>query len=337
MEVIAGIDIGGTKCAVSFIPAGGGMGDPAGESFFLSKEKRETDEAHPHRMVAFFVEEMERQLKAHPDWTLQGIGISCGGPLDEEKGLILSPPNLPHWDGIDLFTPLKERFGEIPVMLQNDANACALAEWQLGAGKGCRNMVFLTFGTGLGAGLILNGELYSGTNGMAGEVGHIRLAQSGPEGYGKEGSFEGFCSGGGIAKLGQMEARKAMEKGERVSFCQSPEELGKISTRGIAEAAEQGEADALNIFDTVARKLGEGLAILVDILNPEKIIIGSIYLRQRKLLESRMQEILEKEALAQSRKVVQILPAGLGEKLGDYAAVSVGLRAYAMKQEEKGR
>ena len=328
MEVIAGIDIGGTKCAVSFISA---------EVIFLSKEKRETDETHPDRMIAFFVEEIERQLKTHPDWTLQAIGISCGGPLDEEKGLILSPPNLPHWDGIDLFTPLKERFGGIPVMLQNDANACALAEWQLGAGKGCRNMVFLTFGTGLGAGLILNGELYSGTNGMAGEVGHIRLAKTGPEGYGKEGSFEGFCSGGGIAKLGQMAAREALEKGVSLSFCKSPEELGKINARRIAEEAEKGEQDALNIFDTVARKLGEGLAILVDILNPEKIIIGSIYLRQRKLLEGRMQEILEKEALAQSRKAVQVLPAGLGEKLGDYAAVSVGLRAYALKQEEKGR
>ena len=188
MEVIAGIDIGGTKCAVSFIHMNGD------EVEFLSKEKRPTDESHPDEMVQSFVNEIAEKLNDHPDWELVSIGISCGGPLDEEKGLILCPPNLPHWEHTDLFTPLKAKFGDVPIMLQNDANACALAEWQLGAGKGCRNMIFLTFGTGLGAGLILNGELYSGTNGMAGEAGHIRLAEDGPVGYGKEGSFEGFCS-----------------------------------------------------------------------------------------------------------------------------------------------
>ena len=96
----------------------------------------------------------------------------------------------------------------VPAFPQNDANACALAEWQFGAGRGCKNMVFLTFGTGMGAGLILDGRLYAGTNDMAGEAGHMRLAPDGPEGYGKRGSFEGFCSGGGIRQLAQMELGK---------------------------------------------------------------------------------------------------------------------------------
>lgn len=321
MEVIAGIDIGGTKCAISFIKTEGD------KVVFLYKEKSATDTEQSERAVASFIEEIKEQLKKHEDWELSSIGISCGGPLDEEKGMILSPPNLPKWDRVDLFTPLKKAFGNIPVMLQNDANACALAEWQLGAGKGCRNMVFLTFGTGLGAGLILNGELYSGTNGMAGEAGHIRLEETGPKGYGKEGSFEGFCSGGGIAGLGKMYAREALAGGETSLFCKSVEDLEGITAKTIGEAAEKGDPLGLKIFDKVAEELGKGLSILVDILNPEKIIIGSIYLRQRKLLEGKMMEILEKEALGQSRAVVQILPAGLGEKLGDYAAVSVGLRA----------
>ena len=241
--------------------------------------------------------------------------------------LFRSPPNLPKWDRVDLFTPLKAAFGNIPIMLQNDANACALAEWQLGAGKGCKNMVFLTFGTGLGAGLILNGELYSGTNGMAGEVGHIRLEEEGPVGYGKKGSFEGFCSGGGIAGLGRIYAERALERGESPVFCKDRESLDKITAKEIGEAAERGDALSLEIFHKVAQELGKGLSILVDILNPEKIIIGSIYLRQRALLEAGMMEVLQKEALRQAREAVQILPAGLGEKLGDYAAVSVGLRA----------
>ena len=211
MEVIAGIDIGGTKCAVSFIKTEGD------QVVFLYKEKRATEREQPKKMVDSFVEEIKEQLEKHEGWKLSAIGISCGGPLDEENGLILSPPNLPKWDRVDLFTPLKAAFGNIPVMLQNDANACALAEWQLGAGKGCKNMVFLTFGTGLGAGLILNGELYSGTNGMAGEVGHIRLEEDGPVGYGKEGSFEGFCSGGGIAGLGRNLCRESSQ--ERRGSC----------------------------------------------------------------------------------------------------------------------
>ena len=316
MEVIAGIDIGGTKCAVSFIKTEGD------NVVFLYKEKRATDTEQPQKMVDSFVEEIKEQLRKHKDWELASVGISCGGPLDEEKGMILSPPNLPKWDRVDLFTPLKAAFGNIPIMLQNDANACALAEWQLGAGKGCKNMVFLTFGTGLGAGLILNGELYSGTNGMAGEVGHIRLEEEGPVGYGKEGSFEGFCSGGGIAGLGRIYAERALERGEAPVFCKDRESMDKITAKEIGEAAERGDALSLEIFHKVAQELGKGLSILVDILNPEKIIIGSIYLRQRALLE-----VLQKEALRQAREAVQILPAGLGEKLGDYAAVSVGLRA----------
>lgn len=321
MEVIAGIDIGGTKCAVSFIKTEGD------NVVFLYKEKRATDTEQPQKMVDSFVEEIKEQLRKHKDWELASVGISCGGPLDEEKGMILSPPNLPKWDRVDLFTPLKAAFGNIPIMLQNDANACALAEWQLGAGKGCKNMVFLTFGTGLGAGLILNGELYSGTNGMAGEVGHIRLEEEGPLGYGKKGSFEGFCSGGGIAGLGRIYAERALERGESPVFCKDRESLDKITAKEIGEAAERGDALSLEIFHKVAQELGKGLSILVDILNPEKIIIGSIYLRQRALLEAGMMEVLQKEALRQAREAVQILPAGLGEKLGDYAAVSVGLRA----------
>jgi glucokinase len=100
--------------------------------------------------------------------------------------------------------------------LQNVSNACALAEWKFGAGKGCKNMIFLTFGTGMGAGLILDGRLYSGTNDMAGEVGHVRIAEDGFAGYGKAGSFEGFCSGGGIAQYGFGSAKDVAAKESKV-------------------------------------------------------------------------------------------------------------------------
>ncbi len=321
MQVVAGIDIGGTKCAVSFACF------EEEKIKFLDKIRMDTEREDFALAVKEFIRVIRLKLKENPKWRLCSIGISCGGPLDAEKGLILSPPNLPKWERADIFTPLKSAFG-VPVIIQNDADACALAEWRMGAGKGCRNMIFLTFGTGMGAGLILNGRLYSGTNNLAGEVGHIRLEKEGPLGYGKRGSFEGFCSGGGIADLGRRRAKEAIDAGNPPLFCRKEEELSRVSAKSIAEAMEQGDPLATEIFDTVGEHLGRGISILIDILNPERIIIGSIYARQREALERRMLEVIKEEALKASVKVCRILPASLGERIGDYAAVSVGIKAY---------
>lgn len=321
MQIIVGIDIGGTKSAISFA-------EYDGEDIrFHDKVMYKTKTEDYHEAFAEYIEIIHGKLTEHKEWQLCAIGISCGGPLDAEKGLILSPPNLPKWDKADIFTPLKEAF-DVPVMLQNDADACALAEWSMGAGKGTRNMIFLTFGTGMGAGLILNGQLYRGTNSMAGEVGHIRLEKDGPLGYGKHGSFEGFCSGGGIANLGRIEAEKAILSGIIPAFCKSQKELPFITCKKIADALEDGDRTAKRIFDVVASHLGMGIAVLIDILNPEMVVIGSIFTRQHPVLETGMKDAIEKEALAESAKACRIVPAKLGELIGDYAAVSVGILAY---------
>ncbi|WP_310226033.1 ROK family protein [Paenibacillus qinlingensis] len=270
---------------------------------------------------------LEIVISKHPDRTPAALGISCGGPLNSQKGLILSPPNLPDWNHIDVITPFRSRYA-IPIGLQNDANACALAEWRLGAGKGCKNMVFLTFGTGMGAGLILNGQLYKGTNDMAGEVGHVRLDAEGPVGYGKMGSFEGFCSGGGIAKLAQTMAMKAIQEGSAPSFCKNMNDLASLSAEIVGKAAQEGDLFARDVFHVVGRQLGKGLAMLVDVLNPEKIVIGSIYGRQQELLEPIVMTTLRQEALSLALDVCEIVPAGLGEHVGDYAGLSVAKEAY---------
>lgn len=319
MKVVAGIDIGGTKCAVSF--ARPGQEGVEILSKVRMKSKRGFEEA-----MQTFIEVLRDELADHPQWELAAIGISCGGPLDSRRGLVLSPPNLPDWDGVDCFTPLRRAFG-VPVALQNDADACALAEWRWGAGRGCSDMVFLTFGTGMGAGLILGGRLYIGSRNLAGEVGHVRLAETGPEGYGKEGSFEGFCSGGGIARLGRQEAERAIREGNPPLFCRTLEELPQVTAKSIAQALEQGDPLALSIYQTVGRYLGRGLAMLIDVLNPELIVIGSIYGRQRDVLEPVMREEIAKEALSASAKSCRIEPAGLGEMVGDYAALSVAFQA----------
>ncbi len=305
-----GLDIGGTKCAVI-------LGDE--NMNILKREAFAT--VGVNETLEMLYEKVGEIVK---EYEIAGIGISCGGPLDEKKGVILSPPNLPEWDRIRITDELEKRFG-IKTNLRNDANACAIAEWRFGAGRGCENMIFLTFGTGLGAGLILNGKLYSGSSAMAGEVGHIRMAEDGPVGYGKAGSLEGFCSGGGIAQLGKAAARAALECGKPLAFAKNEEEIEKITTKLLSEYAKAGDADAIAVFDKSAQKLGEGLSIMIDILNPDAIVIGSVYARSEELLRPGAMKVIEKEALSYSSSVCRILPAALGEKIGDIAALSVAM------------
>lgn len=314
-DYLLGIDIGGTKCAVNY-------GYREGEQLFLLDKERfpTTTVAETIDAIQQSVEDM-MQKHALTKKNLRAIGISCGGPLDSKKGVVMSPPNLPGWDHIPIVQLLEERFG-INAGLQNDANACALAEWRYGAGRGTQNMVFMTFGTGLGAGLILNGELFTGANDNAGELGHIRLSEHGPVGYGKAGSFEGFCSGGGIAQIARSLLLQRWQMGETVAWCK-PEEMEPVTAQKVAEEANNGDELALEIFDISAKALGKGLSIVIDILNPEAIVIGGIYTRCETLMRDRMLKIIGKEALPNSRKVCKVMIAELGEKIGDYAALSV--------------
>ena len=309
---ILGFDIGGTKCAVI-------TARWDGENITIEKKDRcETDHSLTgEQMLQRLIGMADRILEGKPD----SIGISCGGPLDSVTGVIIDPPNLPGWKNVPIVDLLQEYYGA-QVYLQNDANACAVAEWKFGAGRDCKNMVFLTFGTGMGAGLILGGRLYEGTNGNAGEVGHIRLAEDGPEGYGKCGSFEGFCSGGGIARLGHKMALEAMEKGERPLYFRKGEE---ITAKSIAEAAQQADPTAVAVYRIAGQYLGKGLSLLLDILNPERIVIGSIFVRSQALLWDAMQSQINQEALIPTARCCRIVPAALGEEIGDYAAVATAL------------
>lgn len=315
MSYLAGIDIGGTKCAVS-------IGRQLGDEVDIQYKENFPTPKSPINAINKMVEILEKMMEEHKEITLEAIGISCGGPLDSKRGLILSPPNLPDWDYIDIVTPFKQKF-QIPVAVQNDANACALAEWVWGAGKGIQNMIFMTFGTGLGAGLILGGKLYSGTSDMAGEIGHIRLEKEGPVGYGKAGSFEGFCSGGGIVRFAIPKITEWLEQGKRTEILNEDQSAEDVTAEQIGIAAGRGDDLALLILHHTGRMLGKGIAILIDILNPEKIVIGSIFLRQESILREPMEQIIEKEALSYNREVCEVVPALLGEDLGNYAALSV--------------
>jgi glucokinase len=314
-----GIDIGGTKCAVI---AGTEDMEILKKISFPTETQKGPD--HAINLLLDSASEIAVNLGLNG---LKAIGISCGGPLDSIKGVVQSPPNLPQWDNIPIVKLFEDRF-HVPVYLQNDANACALAEWKFGAGKGTQNMIFLTFGTGMGGGIILNGRLYTGTNDLAGEVGHIRLADDGPKAYGKKGSFEGFCSGTGITLI----ARKIVSEkfALKQTVCDDIKNVDKITAKDIAEAAFSGDKTAIKILEISGEYLGKGLSVLIDILNPQKIVIGSIYARCRQFIEPACLEIVKREALEPARAVCSIVPADLGEQVGDYASLSV-----AMVQDEQ--
>ncbi len=325
--MLVGVDIGGTKTAIV-------AGTPgAGELRLIGRRVFPTDPAGRSWRAALDQVRAEARAILHdeaPGERPAAIGVSCGGPLDSRAGVLLSPPNLPGWDRVPIVEELQKALG-CPAFLQNDANACALAEWRLGAGIGTRNMVFLTFGTGMGAGLILNGNLYEGTSDLGGEVGHIRLAEDGPEGYGKAGSFEGFCSGGGIARLARAEAAKWLAAGRAVSFCSDESGVDSITTKAVGDAAEAGDLLAREVLATTGRYLGRGLALLMDILNPQRIVIGSIFIRCRRFLQPSMDAEIAREALPGAAAVCEVVPAKLGESIGDYASLSVAVDGLARR------
>lgn len=334
MKTLIGIDIGGTKCAILL-----GKISQCGDFSVIDKLYYSTAENPlPEQMLPKLQDGIMQLLQKHQlvAKEIACIGISCGGPLDSKKGIIMSPPNLPGWDDVHIVAFFQDIFS-IPVAIQNDANACALAEWQFGAGRGTQNMIFLTFGTGMGAGLILNGQLYAGTNDLGGEVGHIRLAPDGPVGFGKAGSFEGFCSGGGIAQLAKNIVSEKLKNNQPVGFCPSPEKLNEIDAKMVAIAAQSDDPVAMDIISISASYLGVGLSILIDILNPECIVIGSIYARNENIFKPVVEEILNNEAIPLALGVCKIKPAELGDSVGDYAALCVAVYEDKFKTQLYGK
>ena len=324
--MLLGFDIGGTKCAVI-------LGQNEGAQMkIIEKESMPTNKPVYEMIEALFT--LAEAMIAARGGRIDGIGISCGGPLSSKKGLILSPPNLPGWDRIPIVEMAEQRFG-VKTLLQNDANACAMAEYRFGAGRGYQSIVFLTFGTGMGAGLILDGNLYSGVSDLAGEVGHLRLAELGPVGFGKTGSFEGFCSGGGIAQLAQSKVRAKLQMGGKVSFCQSLDELPLLTAKIVAEAAYNGDPVAIDIYRECGHWLGRGLSLLIDMLNPELIILGSIFVRSSSLMVPYMDAVIAAETLTDSKEACKIVPAALGEHIGDIAALTLAEVTAAAAAGEK--
>jgi glucokinase len=317
-KILVGIDVGGTKTAIV-------LSHQPPE--VLARAEFATRPAKGPQPALNLIKKTIHDLLSGQGLdvsTILRLGVSCGGPLDRLRGIIQSPPNLPTWKDIPLKAILEEEF-KVECLVENDANAGAVAEHRFGAGKGCQNMVFLTMGTGLGAGLIVDGRLYRGTNDLAGEVGHMRLTRTGPIGHNKAGSAEGWASGGGMAQLAAQSVAAAQKKGRKSLLAEHVRSGKPITAREVGAAAQKGDAVALDIVRSTGERLGEVLAILVDVLNPERVVIGGLALRLGDLLLEPARRVLRREALEQSAHVCQVVPAALGESIGDVAALSVAM------------
>ncbi|HEX9918682.1 MAG TPA: ROK family protein [Pyrinomonadaceae bacterium] len=314
-DVIAAIDIGGTKIALGLA----GLDGPKPLPFrrFPTRVER-----GPRPIIDEAINELER-MAGETRARIVAVGVGCGGPLDRGRGLILSPPNLPGWDEFPIVTQIRERFG-VPVLLDNDANAAALGEHEYGAGRGLRNLVYITISTGIGGGIIINHQLVHGTGDGAGEVGHMVVAPGGPAcGCGARGCLEAFCSGTSIARR----AAERLARDVRPSTLRESGAAG-ITAHSVAEAARAGDALACEVWDETIHYLALGLSNVIAALAPQAIIIGGgVSAAGDQLLSplrGRVRELVKIMPVEQ----VRILQASLGGDSGTYGALIIGRLAH---------
>lgn len=301
-KIVLGIDIGGTNTAY-------GLVDRYGQLIYRSSLPTKSEEL-PEQLFMHLLIDIREYLVAHPKYVLMGVGV--GAPNGNHfSGEIVNPPNI-HWPTTNLVNLVQQHI-DTKVQVTNDANAAALGEMQFGVAKGMQNFIVITLGTGLGSGIVLNGVLVYGSDGHAGEMGHIIAVPGGRLcNCGRKGCLETYASAEGIRRTVQ----------ELLSDDSSPSNLrgmdfGDIDGKVITEAAEKGDVLALESFRITADILGRSLADVVTLLSPEAIILFGGLAQAGKVLMQPLQESFEKALLPIHIGKVQLLPSGL--KAGDAA------------------
>jgi len=296
---ILGWDVGGTASAAL---VGTSEGEILARDQWASGARRGFE-----AMLADFLARAEPLLRRYPD--VSAMGVSVGGPMNAASGTILSPPHLPGWDDIPLGEILRERLG-LAVRVEHDAAACLLAEWFWGAARGASHAIYLTCGTGCGAGILLDGRILYGPDGQSPETGHIRLADDGPEMFGKCGCAESFCSGEGIGKLAAYMFPRRFG--------------GQADARGLGELCNAGDEQARRVLARSARMTGRLCALLSDIFSPQVIVLGSLARYFGRWWLTEVTEEFHREALA-INAAARITTPVLGERLQDLSAIAAAV------------
>jgi glucokinase len=312
---VIGLDIGGTKLACVEGTAGG---------LILGRQEMPTLASEPFaKRFPAVVSMVSSQLSGARavGREVVALSVSVGGPLKITEGVLLNPPHLPGWHNVRLKDHLAAEFPQLPVFVEHDGNAGALAEFHFGVGlrrSDLRHLVFLTFGTGLGAGFVVNGKILHGASDTAGEVGHWRLSKNGPMGFGKMGSWEAFSSGAGLVLLAN-----------RLFPLRWPLET---PIRTLVETMLAGDADALRVATEAGRRMGQGLALLIDALNPQVVVLGSLAVVLGERILGAARQVVAEEALPQAAAACEIVPSVLGSQIGDVASLMAALTSRTVAE-----
>ena len=317
-QLVLAVDLGGTKIIAALISSKGEMVD-RDYSLTLANEG-------PEPVIGRIFSAVDRlcsRSKISP-FQLSAVSIAAAGVIDMKKGIITKSPNLPGWIDIPLRERVEDKY-KVNTFLINDANAAALGEHRFGAGKGTNNLVLLTLGTGIGGGIIINGDLYFGSSGGAGEVGHMTIDVNGPRcNCGNIGCLEVLASGKAVAR----EAIKRINRGEKSCLTEMVEgRIENITAREVSLAAQEGDSLASEVIARAADYLGAAMVNLVNIFNPEIIVVGGGMSNMGELLLEPVGQIVKERAFKLSAQAVRIVPAQLGEDAGVFGAA-----AFAFQQ-----
>jgi len=308
---LVGVDLGGTQIRAAVATGAATHGEPV----HLATPAAEGPDAVLDAIAAAVSEAAGGAVPA-------GVAMGVPGPLDPRSGVVYAAPNLAGWEGIDAGRLLAERLG-CPVALQNDANLAGYAEWTAGAGRGTRDFVFLTVSTGVGGGLVLDGELYTGFAGTAGELGHVPVGAEGRACHqGHPGCLEGIASGTAIAER----ARAALAAGEPSRL----RDADPLDARAVQGAAQAGDHLAMRLFEEAGRALGRAVGGYVNVLSPEVVAIGGGLIGAGELLFAPLRAALPEIAFDVPLRRCRVTAAALGTDAGLVGATAWAVRRFGL-------
>jgi len=324
--IYLGWDVGGTKSAAV-------VGDAEG-TILDRQEWPSNAPAGPEAMLADFLVHAQAMIAAHKG--VARVGVSVGGPLNTLTGEVLSPPHLPGWDHVPLATILHRKLG-LPVVVEHDAAACLEAEWLWGAAAGATHAAYLTCGTGCGCGILIDGRILRGPHGQSPEIGHVRLADEGPEIFGKCGCVESFCGGQGIGLSASWMFPKLFDRSVTAEDLHDlavlPGAMPKCARACLVPAAHGQDAHATHgqdarataarvVLEHSAKRTGQVCSILADLIAPQVIVLGSLARYFGPWWVDRVRQEFVRESLSINSDHARIVPAKLGKKLQDLSAIA---------------
>jgi glucokinase len=300
---VLGLDIGGTKIAAGVVDAGGGV-----HGFVVAPSQPERG---PEDGLSRLFE-LGRRAMVESGRDVSAVGIGCGGPLDSERGVLVAPLHLPGWEDVPIVELASAAFG-LPAVVDNDATAAAAGEHAYGAGRGTRNMVYLTVSTGVGGGVVIDGHLYRGATGNGGELGHVTVDWHGREcrGCGRRGCLEAYASGTSIAE-------RAQEAG-----------MAGATAADVAEAARAGDPVAVRVWDETCEALACGITSLANLFEPELVVVGGGVSRVGEQLLGPVRALAAAQVIVPPGRKVGVVQAALGDSVGVVGAAAVAYERLA--------